>query len=52
VSCFCEKLVAEAGDSLWNQRKGNVCRWSEDVTMDTRVWGEGQGKGEGECVCT
>jgi hypothetical protein len=27
VSCCCEKLVAEAGDSSGTQRKGNVHRW-------------------------
>jgi hypothetical protein len=44
VSCCCEKLVAETGDSSGTQRKGNVCRWkplpsngSEDVTVDTSV---------------
>jgi hypothetical protein len=47
VSCCCEKMVAEAGDSSGTQRKGNVRRLkplpnndSEDVTVDTRV-----------CVC-
>jgi hypothetical protein len=47
VSCCCEKLVAEAGDSVGTQRKGNVRHWkplpsngSEDVTVDTSV-----------CVC-
>jgi hypothetical protein len=44
VSCCCEKLVAEAGDRLGTQRKGNVRRWkplpsngSEDVTVDTSL---------------
>jgi hypothetical protein len=44
VSCCCEKLVAEAGDSSGTQRKGNVRRCSryqatasEDVTVDTSV---------------
>jgi hypothetical protein len=27
VSCCCEKLVAEAGDCLETQRKGNVRCW-------------------------
>jgi hypothetical protein len=27
VSCCCEKLVAEATDSLGTQRKGNIHRW-------------------------
>jgi hypothetical protein len=27
VSCRCEKLVAEAGDSSETQRKGKVRRW-------------------------
>jgi hypothetical protein len=42
-SC-CEKLVAEAGDRLETQRKGNVHHWkplssngNEDVTVDTSV---------------
>jgi hypothetical protein len=45
VSCCCEKLVAEVGDSSATQRKGNVCCWkpltsnsSEDVTVDTSVY--------------
>jgi hypothetical protein len=44
VSCFCEKLVAEAGDSSGIHRKGNFRRWkplpnnsSEDVTVATSV---------------
>jgi hypothetical protein len=47
VSCCCERLVAEAGDSLGSQRKGNGCCWKllpskgiEDVTVGTGV-----------CVC-
>jgi hypothetical protein len=47
VSCCCEKLVAEAGDSSRNQRKVNVRRRSryqattgDDVTVNTSV-----------CVC-
>jgi hypothetical protein len=27
VSCYCEKLVAEAKDRSGTQKKGNVCRW-------------------------
>jgi hypothetical protein len=27
VSCYCEKLVAEVGNSAGTQRKGNVRRW-------------------------
>jgi hypothetical protein len=44
VSCCCEKLVAEAGDSSGTQRKGNFRLWkllpsndSEDVTVETSV---------------
>jgi hypothetical protein len=44
VSCCCEKLVAEAGDSSGTQRKENVrccnpqlSNGSEDVTVDTSV---------------
>jgi hypothetical protein len=44
VSCCCEKLVVEAGDSSRIRRKGNVRRWkplpsngSEDVTVNTSV---------------
>jgi hypothetical protein len=44
VSCCCEKLVAEARDSLGTQRNKNVCHWkllpsngSENVTVDTKV---------------
>jgi hypothetical protein len=44
VSRCCEKLVAEARDSLRTQRKGNINYWkplpsnsSEDVTVDTSV---------------
>jgi hypothetical protein len=47
VSCFCEKLVVDAGDSSGTQRKENVRCWkpvpsngSEDVTVATSV-----------CVC-
>jgi hypothetical protein len=47
VGCCCEKLIAEAGASSGNQRKGKVCSWkllpsngSKDVTVDTCV-----------CVC-
>jgi hypothetical protein len=47
VSCRCEKLVTEAGESSGTQRKGNVRRWkplpsngSEDVNVDNSV-----------CVC-
>jgi hypothetical protein len=43
-SC-CKKLVAEAGDSSGNHRKGNVHCWkplqgndSEAVTVDTSVY--------------
>jgi hypothetical protein len=42
VSCCCEKLVAEARNSLGTQGKGNVHRWkplpsigSEGVTVNT-----------------
>jgi hypothetical protein len=42
VSCFCENVVAEAGDSSGTQRKGNVRSWkplpsngNEEVTVDT-----------------
>jgi hypothetical protein len=45
VSCCCENLVAEAGDSSRTQRKGNIRYWkplpsngSEDVTMDTSIF--------------
>jgi hypothetical protein len=46
--CYCcEQLVAEAGDSSGNRRKGNVLHWkpspnkdTEDTTVDTSV-----------CVC-
>jgi hypothetical protein len=51
VSCYCEKLIAEAGDSSGTQRKGNVRRWkplpsngSEDVTVENR-------ERERLCVC-
>jgi hypothetical protein len=27
VNCYCEKLVAEAGDSSGTQKKGNVRHW-------------------------
>jgi hypothetical protein len=27
VSCCCEKLIAEAGDSLGTQKKVTVCHW-------------------------
>jgi hypothetical protein len=44
MSCYCEKLVAEAEDSSETQRKGNIRRWKslssngrEDVTVDTSV---------------
>jgi hypothetical protein len=45
ATCCCEKLVAEAGDILGTQGKGNVRRWKtlpsngseEDVTMDTNM---------------
>ncbi|PNF20005.1 hypothetical protein B7P43_G08649, partial [Cryptotermes secundus] len=45
VSCCCEKLVAQAGDSSGTQRKGNVLRWKQlsnngidDVIVDTSVF--------------
>jgi hypothetical protein len=45
VSCCCEKLVGEAGESSGTQRKGNFLLWkplssndSEDVAMDTNVF--------------
>jgi hypothetical protein len=41
VSCCCEKLVAEAGDSSGTQRTfGNRYRatTSEDVTVVTSLW--------------
>jgi hypothetical protein len=45
LSCCCEKLVAEAGDRLETQRKGNVHRWkplpssgNEHVTVDTSMY--------------
>jgi hypothetical protein len=44
VSCCCEKLVAEAGNSSGIRRKGNVHHWkpppsndSEDMTVDNSV---------------
>jgi hypothetical protein len=37
VSCCCEKLVAEAGDSSRTQRKQRN-NGSEDVTVDTSVY--------------
>jgi hypothetical protein len=44
VSCCCEKLVLEAGDSSGTLREENVCCWkllpsngSKDVTADTSV---------------
>jgi hypothetical protein len=44
VSCCCEKLAAEAGDSSGTQKKGNVrlrkslaSNGSEEVTVDTGV---------------
>jgi hypothetical protein len=44
VSCYCEKLVADAGDSSGTERKGNArcCKplpnnGSEDVTVDADV---------------
>jgi hypothetical protein len=47
VRCCCEKLVADVGDNLGNQRMGKVRRGnplpsnsSEDVSVDSRV-----------CVC-
>jgi hypothetical protein len=45
VSCCCEKLVAEAGDSSGTHRKGNVRSWkplpnngSKDVAVDISVF--------------
>jgi hypothetical protein len=45
VSCCCEKLVADVGDSSGTQGKGNVrhlkplpSNGSEDVTVDTSVF--------------
>jgi hypothetical protein len=44
MSCCCEKLVAEARDSLGTQKKGNIYHWkllpnnsSEDMIVDTCV---------------
>jgi hypothetical protein len=45
VSCYCQNLVTEAGDSSGTLRKTNVRRWkpltsntTEDMTVDTSGW--------------
>jgi hypothetical protein len=38
VSCCCENLVVEAGDSSGTQRNGNICATSsENVAVDASV---------------